>query len=148
MGNRSGLPLQVSKKKYLKELNLGQQVYASFTLNDSIHCLAWRDKRYVLMLCTCMGNSAEVVERKVNEKVLERITKPTVVYEYNRFLGGVDLADHYISSYIFVPKSVKWWRKLFFWLLEVSIVNSYLLYSQFNGHLEQKQFKKNLFSSL
>lgn len=44
------------------------------------------------MLSTCTGNSAEVVERKVKGKVLERITKPTVVCEYNRFLGGVDLA--------------------------------------------------------
>lgn len=44
-------------------------------------------------------------------------------------MGGVDTVDHYCGSYSFTRKSVKWWRKLFFWLLEVSIVNSYHLWT-------------------
>lgn len=147
-GNRAGLPLQVSKKTHLKNLNLQQQEYASFTLNDSIHCLVWRDKRYVTMLSTSTGNSTEVVERRVKGKVLERVCKPSVICEYNRYMGGVDLADHYISSYNFGRKSIKWWRKLFFWMLEVSIVNSYLLYCCEFGHLEQKKYRKNLIHQL
>lgn len=137
MGNRSVLPLQVSKKKYLKELKLEQE-YASFTLNDSVHCLVWRDKR-ILMLSTSTGNSAQVIERKVKGKVLEKVTKPTVVCEYNRFMGGVDLADHYISSYSFVRKSVKWWRKLFFWMLDAYCQLLPPLLSC-KCHLEQKRY--------
>ena len=34
-------------------------------------------------------------------------------------------ADQLCTSYNFARKSVKWWRKLFFWLLEICIVNSY-----------------------
>jgi hypothetical protein len=44
-------------------------------------------------------------------------------------MGGVDISDQYISSYNFIRKSKKWWRKMFFWLLEVAVVNSFILYN-------------------
>jgi hypothetical protein len=44
-------------------------------------------------------------------------------------MGGEDRADHYCSSYGFLKKSLKWWRKLYFWILEVSLVNSFHLYN-------------------
>ena len=43
-------------------------------------------------------------------------------------MNGVDKADQYTVYYSFVRKSRKWWRKLFFWLFEVTVVNSYILY--------------------
>ena len=54
--------------------------------------------------------------------------KPLVVDEYNYSMNGVDRADQYTVYYAFVRKSRKWWRKLFFWLFEVTLVNSYILY--------------------
>jgi len=39
-------------------------------------------------------------------------------------MEGVDSGDHYTASYLFVK--AKGYIKMFFWLLEVSIVNSYL----------------------
>ena len=54
--------------------------------------------------------------------------KPKVVDDYNRSMNGVDKADQYTVYYSFIRKSRKWWRKLFFWLFEVTIVNSYILY--------------------
>jgi hypothetical protein len=44
-------------------------------------------------------------------------------------MGGVDVSDQYVSSYSFIRKSKKWWRKMFFWLLEVAVVNSFILYN-------------------
>ena len=45
-----------------------------------------------------------------------------------RVSNGVDVADQLTVFYSFVRKTRKWWRKLFFYMTEVSIVNSYLLY--------------------
>uniref|UniRef100_A0A0N5C179 DDE_Tnp_1_7 domain-containing protein n=1 Tax=Strongyloides papillosus TaxID=174720 RepID=A0A0N5C179_STREA len=42
--------------------------------------------------------------------------------------GGIDKADQLASSYCFMRKSCKWWRKIFFWGLEVFTINSYILY--------------------
>ena len=36
--------------------------------------------------------------------------------------------DQHSMSYPFTRKTLKWWRKVFFWLLDVSITNSYALY--------------------
>lgn len=61
--------------------------------------------------------------------------KPTAVIDYNERVGGMDAADHYISTNMFVRKTKKWWRKMFLWLMEVSVVNSYLLN---NTHLQNE----------
>jgi len=43
-------------------------------------------------------------------------------------MNGVDIADHYSTYYCFLRKTIKWWRKLCFWLLETAVVNSFVLY--------------------
>jgi len=43
---------------------------------------------------------------------------------------GYAVDGDYCSSYAFTRKSLKWWRKTFFWLLEVAVVNSYILYNE------------------
>ncbi len=44
---------------------------------------------------------------------------------------GVDIADQYTVSYPFTRKTIKWWRKIFFWLLELYVTNSYALYREY-----------------
>ena len=69
-------------------------------------------------------------------------------------MGGVDVADQYTSSYYcFIRKTLKWWRKLFFWGLEVSIIYSYVLYkdcSVKNGKVavSDKKYRQTLLVSL
>ena len=56
--------------------------------------------------------------------------KPSVVDSYNHHMNGVDIADQLGVYYSFQRKTIKWWRKVFFWLLEVTTVNSYIIYRQ------------------
>lgn len=56
--------------------------------------------------------------------------KPSVVADYNEFMLGVDKLDQLMSYYSFLHKSVKWWRKIFFWLLEVVVINAYIIYKE------------------
>ena len=44
------------------------------------------------------------------------------VIEYNEGIKGVDLADQLASSHHSVRKSIKWYNKLFFCLLDVCLV--------------------------
>jgi hypothetical protein len=57
------------------------------------------------------------------------------VIDYTSKLGGMDRAEHYCSSSGFLKKTLKWWRKLYFWILEVSLVNSFHLYNQQSANL-------------
>jgi len=43
-------------------------------------------------------------------------------------MGGVDIADQYCSYYKTQRRETRNWIPLFNWLLDISVVNSYLLY--------------------
>ena len=43
---------------------------------------------------------------------------------------GVDKLDRLVSYYNFVHRTVKWWRKVFFWIVEVVVVNSHIIYKE------------------
>jgi hypothetical protein len=88
--------------------------------------LAWRDKgKPTVMISTvCSSSMTTVHSRRSNRE------KPLVINQYNQSMGGVDKADQYGCYYSFGRRSIKWWRKLMFWLLEVSIVNSNILYRE------------------
>ena len=64
--------------------------------------------------------------------------KPVVVHEYNHSMNGVDRADQNSVYYPFIQKTRKWWRKLFFWLLEIGVVNSYIRYATHSHNLHTK----------
>lgn len=79
--------------------------------------------------------------------------KPLVIKDYNDFMLGVDRMDQMVAYYNFEHKSIKWWRKVFFWVLEVIIVNSYAIYKRMNCHtgnklLTHKKYRKILVKTL
>ena len=84
--------------------------------------LQWKDKRVITILTT--SGSCNVVPVTTHRG--QHKEKPAVI---NKMLG-VDKSDQLASYYAFLRKSVKWWRKVFFWLLEVSVINSYIVYKQ------------------
>ena len=66
---------------------------------------------------------------------------------------GVDKLDQLCTYYSFLHKSVKWWRKVFFWLLEVAVVNSYIISKHSMGQLGRKPlthlaFRRQLLTAL
>ena len=54
--------------------------------------------------------------------------KPSTIHEYNKYMGGVDKCDQYLSNYPKCRRSMKWWKKVFFWLLELCMINSMCIY--------------------
>lgn len=51
-----------------------------------------------------------------------------MIDQYNKYMGGVDRADQLITYYGFHHFSKKWWKRVFFHLLDVSFMNAYLVY--------------------
>ena len=123
--NRKGLP------KELKSLRLrNQDIKAYRHSSNKLMTLAWQDKRTIVMLSTWHNANTTTISRVRRGGRQEDIEKPAVVCDYTEHMGAVDRSDHYCTSYSFTRKTLKWWRKLFFWLVEVSIVNSYILYKK------------------
>jgi hypothetical protein len=59
--------------------------------------------------------------------------KPAIVVDYSRHMGHVDNADRMANSYMASRRTWKWTKKLFFHLLDLAIVNSYILLSSCGG---------------
>ena len=124
--NRVGLPQEV---RQLKLRNLQRKVYRH---SDDLMALGWKDKRLVLMLSSWHNADTTLHHRWVKGKE-EEIEKPCVIIDYISQMGGVDSSDDYCGSYSFTRKILRWWRKLFFWLLEVSVINSFITFSEIHG---------------
>lgn len=87
------------------------------------------DKRVVTALTTIHSITIEVERqsRCATGGGQERVQKPQAIVEYNKYMGGVHQADQLMSYYGFGQRTVKWWRRAFL-LLDMAVVNSYILY--------------------
>ena len=56
--------------------------------------------------------------------------KPAAVHDNNQHIRGVDRMDQMVAYYSFGRKSIKWWRKVFFWMVEVMVNNAHILYTR------------------
>lgn len=133
----------------LKSLNL-EKFEARFwhhQSEDFVVC-AWRDKKakqFVALISSVYKN--EVINR---QRKNESIRIPLMIASYNESMGAVDRFDQFTGYYSIVSrKSYKWWKKVFFWLLEAFVVNSCILYNN-SGRpkLTLLQFKRSLISKL
>ena len=53
---------------------------------------------------------------------------PTVVKQYNKSVGGVDLSDMLISLYRTPIKTKRWYLKVLFHCIDIAKVNAWLIY--------------------
>ena len=71
---------------------------------------------------------------------------PKVVHGYNQHIKVSKCRlDQIVSRYSFLYKSVKWWRRVFLWVLEVAVINSYIIYMQQTASREQRPMKHYVF---
>ena len=49
---------------------------------------------------------------------------------YNKYKTGVDRSDQMLSYYSFERKTIKWWKKLFFHLFDLAVVNAHILHNK------------------
>ena len=83
----------------------------------------WYDKRDVSVISTnCSPLAPDVVVRRN-----DNVSKPAVINLYNQHMGGVDLADQQRQYYSVGRSSYKWYRYLFWFLLDISIINSFIV---------------------
>ena len=104
--------------------------------NDHLMALTWRTKKkkaLVVSLSTeCSAQMVTVPSRQFEAAAQE---KPTAVLTYNQNMNAVDISDQYTATYPFTRKAIKWWREVFFWLIDLCVPNSYALYKE----MEQKR---------
>lgn len=110
-----------------KKLETGQIEHAS---TDKMLALKWKDKREVIMLTTMHSAQITTFQNKRGQEV----KKPVCIREYNMNMGAVDRCDMLYSSTETVRKSIKCYKKIFFHLLDMSILNAHAIYMLKTGN--------------
>ena len=93
----------------------------------------WKDKKPILLLSThakpivSEGEEIPIVPHRNGEDWPMIKTSP-IHLEYTNNMQGVDVADHIWSNYSCQVRTHKWWHHVFYFLLDLSITNIYVMY--------------------
>jgi len=60
-----------------------------------------------------------------DRKISMEIKKSYRLVQYNKFMKGIDRADQYLCYYLFLSKTVKWSKKVVWYLLNCALFNVY-----------------------
>ena len=105
--NRKGMP-KLESKLVRGEVQVSH--------SDFWTTVRWEDKRRVRML-TSMHKFQFCASGKKSYLTNEDIIKPRSVHEGNQNIDGIDNTDGQLSITETVRKTMKWYRKLFFFIL-------------------------------
>ena len=139
--NRSAFPPELDDKR--KNIPWNEVSGGTADLAGKVLALQLQDNSAVHFLSTIHTLEGKVIsERKKprqtssNGPAIRRafgphdrakISIPAVTDDYNQYKVGVDLADQYRSYYFTQLKCLRNWPPLFYWLLDTTVINSYLL---------------------
>ncbi|XP_046394787.1 piggyBac transposable element-derived protein 4-like [Ischnura elegans] len=88
----------------------------------------WQDSKEVTVLSNCHDATVNTANRKQKDGRKVKVDCPELICFYNKYMGGVDLSDQKVGVYDFDRRSNKWWKKVFYKVLMLAVVNSWILY--------------------
>src|SRR3984957_19245875 len=97
----------------------------------------WQDKRVVRFLSTCCEPEGDdTVERRRKKEGTFSLNCPPILKLYTKYMGGFDRSDRMVRTYSASRQSKKWWFRLFYYFLDMSVANSFILYNNSPNHDE------------
>ncbi len=131
--NRKDFPECLSNAE--KWAKLGQRGDVRWVRHSHVLALQWVDCKPVSILTTLYSANDKVsCKRKVKKNgVFSEVIlpQPLAIHEYNQFMNGVDRSDQMLAFYNVGRKCYKWWKTLFFHLIDITVVNSFLLFQTY-----------------
>ena len=138
--HRKGMPKDLKPKTLrLKRGDIRVRTRGDLT------ALVWKDKRDMCLLTNIHNPPREGNYCDEHGNAI----KPTIVADYNRHMGHIDNADGMANSYTASRRTWKWTKKLFFHLLDLAIINSYILLSSCGGKkISHRDFRLTLIGEM
>lgn len=125
-------PMKSSKE--LEKEERGSYDY-QFDEKNEILMVKWNDNK-----CVSLGSNFDTVEplasaQRWNKAKMARapIPQPRIIYNYNRYMGGVDQHDWLLEKHGISIRGKKWYWCLFTRVIDMAIVNAYILYKHIHG---------------
>ena len=124
--NRKGTPKIMGQKKLETKQERGDMIVMH---NKNLLCVRYQDKKAVVLLSTLEGVQS-VETGRINRSNGEPVRKPEILNKYNKYMGGVDRADQMLSYTPFRMKTLKWWKRVWFHVVNVALLNAYVIYKE------------------
>ncbi|XP_048739025.2 piggyBac transposable element-derived protein 4-like [Ostrea edulis] len=111
---------------------------------DEFVFVQWKDCKVVTFMSPLHhGSVPTVCERTMKSRLTwnkKGLAQPVVANDYNKCMGAVDLSNQFTSKYpSYIRTQYHWWKVLFFHLLDIMVVNSYIIFEEFRK-LHANQF--------
>ena len=103
------------------------------------------------------STSASITRPVFGPSPRKNLPIPVAIDAYNCYMGGVDIANQYRAAFTTLQhRSNRYWKPLFHWLLDIALVNSYLLAKAIQGvviekpklHCHHQRFQEGLAKAL
>ena len=124
--NRKQMPKMIDHK----QIKRGD---CEFLFSGNTMACKWMDNRSVLLLSSAlegMNDILSVQRREKGSKTKSSVPCPKAVKLYNSGMVGVDLVDLRTAAYLLDRKSsVRFYLRIFFDLMDIACVNTYLIYN-------------------
>lgn len=124
----------LKNEKQLKKEGRGAIDYR-INKDENIIVCAWFDNKQVLTASNYIGvhpiSDCKRYNRKEKKDIM--VDRPAIVATYNQFMGGVDKADMMLSFYKTKLKTTKWYLRIFFHLVNMCVVNAWVIYREAGG---------------
>ena len=98
--------------------------------DTEVTVVKWLDNKGVTLLSTFANSHPSHAARRYDrtmKKVID-VPQPNIVKLYNKNMGGVDLADCLMSLYRIPVRSKKYYHKLIFNMIDMTINQAWLMY--------------------
>lgn len=129
---------EMPSEKDLKKIGRGAMVEKVATVDDvKLSIVSWYDNKVVNLLSAFVGSEPVSTKRRYfrKDKEFRDITSPQSVDVYNKHMGGVDLLDSLLGLYRIRIRSRQWYKKIFFHMIDMCIVNAWLLWRRHNDDM-------------
>ena len=96
----------------------------------------WINNKFVILLSNYHYPRAvkDIDKRVKGSKDKVNVSCPAVVYEYNQYMGGVDLSDQ-------LKVSCQVGRRILFGFLDIAVVNSKIIYDKWDSAFDVSGMK-------
>ncbi|GBL95338.1 PiggyBac transposable element-derived protein 4 [Araneus ventricosus] len=128
MLNRKYLPENI---KEFKLKTAGESKCFQCIETPNLTCTIWKDKKEIALVSTANTYTIESTKRRIGGNVTS-IPCPQTIRQYNKFMGGVDLADQKRQYYDVARKSYKWWFYMYRFLINTAANNAHIIYTLTN----------------
>lgn len=140
--NSRGFPANLKNGSQWTKASNVQRGSMRWERDPPVLALQWLDNKVVSMLTTIENaNDSLQVRRKTkmagvwSTKVVQQ---PQAIATYNQYMNAVDRSDQILAVNNVLRKCVRWCKVLFFHLIDIAVVNSFLLFRE-----HQHQFPDN-----